>query len=162
MRTHTRSRSDATGLQPPSSCRIPPPELRPRLQLGDLMSGRAFDNGCHCLESRQAAVNELRGKLTHCACNAPRLQPQLEFLKVSHRVELVWMGGGDNFFFFDDSCHLCYFGNFITQYSLSLYIFKICYSESQKNDIIVEFEDDYKKYYLNLMLFITQIVLPYL
>ena len=89
MRTHTRSRSDATGLQPPSSCRVPPPELRPRLQLGDLMSGRAFDNGCHCLESRQAAVNELRGKLTHCACNAPRLQPQLEFLKVSHRVELV-------------------------------------------------------------------------
>ncbi|XP_023347591.1 phosphatidylinositol 4-kinase beta [Eurytemora carolleeae] len=81
MRTHTRSRSDATGLQPPSSCRIPPPELRPRLQLGDLMSGRAFDNGCHCLESRQAAVNELRGKQTHCACNAPRLQPQLEFLK---------------------------------------------------------------------------------
>jgi hypothetical protein len=81
VRTHTRSRSDATGLQPPSSYRPPPSELRPRLQFGDLMSGRAFDNGCQCLESRQAAVNGLRGELTHCVCSAPRLQPQLEFLK---------------------------------------------------------------------------------
>ena len=133
MRTHTRSRSDATGLQPPSSCRVPPPELRPRLQLGDLMSGRAFDNGCHCLESRQAAVNELRGKLTHCACNAPRLQPQLEFLKVSHRVELVQMvGGGYYFFVFNNSGHLCYFGNFITQNSLFLIFQNLFFSEMIK------------------------------
>ncbi|TRY75537.1 hypothetical protein TCAL_07124 [Tigriopus californicus] len=58
------------------------PELKPRLALGDLTSGRAFDNGCSCFESCQAAVNDLRGNRTHCSCGAPRLAPQQEFIKV--------------------------------------------------------------------------------
>ena len=81
VRTHMRSRSDATGLQP-ASYRLPQLELRPRLQLGDLASGRAFDNGCDCLDTRRAAVNDLRGESVKCVCGAPRLQPQLEFVKV--------------------------------------------------------------------------------
>ncbi len=92
VRTHVRSRSDASGLQhhhqPPPGLRLPGAALgsgasRTRLQLGDLMSGRAFDNGCQCLESRHAAVNDLRGESTVCVCGAPRLEPQQEFLKVS-------------------------------------------------------------------------------
>ena len=79
VRTHTRSRSDATGLQPTSSSlRVPPQDLRPKLQLGDLMSGRAFDNGCFCLDARPVGSRNHK----HCVCGAPRLQPQLEFLKV--------------------------------------------------------------------------------
>jgi len=74
VRTHMRSRSDATGLQPPASARLPVQELRPKLQLGDLMSGRAFDNGCFCLDNRTTISHD-------CVCGAPRLQPQLEFLK---------------------------------------------------------------------------------
>jgi len=82
VRTHMRSRSDATGLQPATSLKLPgAQEIRSRLQLGDLTSGRAFDNGCNCLDSRKAAVNELRGEVTQCLCGAPRLQPQLEFIK---------------------------------------------------------------------------------
>ena len=92
VRTHVRSRSDASGLQhhhqPPPGLRLPGAApgsgaSRTRLQLGDLMSGRAFDNGCQCLESRHAAVNDLRGESTVCVCGAPRLEPQQEFLKVS-------------------------------------------------------------------------------
>jgi len=85
VRTHMRSRSDATGIH------HPPPiglmmnatdlELRPRLQLGDISSGRAFDNGCLCFESQRGVVNQLRGEQNFCVCGAPRLQPQLEFLK---------------------------------------------------------------------------------
>jgi len=74
VRTHVRSRSDATGLQPAASARLPAQELRPKLQLGDLMSGRAFDNGCICLDNRTTVPR-------NCVCGAPRLQPQLEFLK---------------------------------------------------------------------------------
>jgi len=83
VRTHIRSRSDATGLQPQVSLRLPCQELRPRLQLGDLASGRAFDNGCHCLEVRVTAFNNLRreSETSQCECGAPRLQPQLEFIK---------------------------------------------------------------------------------
>jgi len=82
VRTHTRSRSDATGLQPQVSLRLPCQDLRPRLQLGDLASGRAFDNGCNCLETRRAAFHNLRGgEVAQCVCGAPRLQPQLEFIK---------------------------------------------------------------------------------
>jgi len=77
VRTHTRSRSDATGLQPPSVFRAPQQDIRHKLQLGDLMSGRAFDNGCFCLDARPAASRTHK----HCVCGAPRLQPQLEFLK---------------------------------------------------------------------------------
>lgn len=89
-RTHVRSRSDATGLYTsPSAPKMlggsgPNSYLystKPRLTLGDLTSGRAFDNGCSCFTSCKAAVNDLRGKKTHCTCGAPRLAPQQEFIK---------------------------------------------------------------------------------
>jgi len=84
-RTHVRSRSDATGMQPAGAKHLAIPGIthlqRPKLQLGDLTSGRAFDNGCDCFSSCQAAVNELRGDSTQCTCDAPRLAPQQEFVK---------------------------------------------------------------------------------
>ncbi|CAG9823219.1 unnamed protein product [Phaedon cochleariae] len=52
-----------------------------RLCLGDLSSGRAFDSGCACFESCRGVVNDLRGEKTECTCSAPRLTPELEFLR---------------------------------------------------------------------------------
>lgn len=91
-RTHTRSRSDASGMAPaPTStsgvfslhCHAPSPyaPAPPRLTLGDLTSGRAFDNGCRCLDSLSTAVNDLRGVKSTCVCSAPRLAPQQEFCR---------------------------------------------------------------------------------
>lgn len=54
-RGHHRSQSDASAL------RLATPTGR---HLGDLASGRAFDNGCLCGEQ--------------CSCGAPRLAPQLQ------------------------------------------------------------------------------------
>ncbi|XP_037303096.1 phosphatidylinositol 4-kinase beta-like, partial [Manduca sexta] len=51
------SQSDASAL------RLATPSAR---HLGDLASGRAFDNGCVCGEQ--------------CSCGAPRLGPQIQFL----------------------------------------------------------------------------------
>lgn len=51
------------------------------LCLGDLASGRAFDNGCRCFESVRGTVNDLRGQRTECTCGAPKLAPQKEFMK---------------------------------------------------------------------------------
>ncbi|XP_041971230.1 phosphatidylinositol 4-kinase beta isoform X2 [Aricia agestis] len=56
-RGHHRSQSDASAL------RLATPTGR---HLGDLASGRAFDNGCLCAEQ--------------CSCGAPRLAPQTHFL----------------------------------------------------------------------------------
>ncbi|XP_047510662.1 phosphatidylinositol 4-kinase beta isoform X1 [Pieris napi] len=56
-RGHHRSQSDASAL------RLATPSGR---HLGDLASGRAFDNGCLCGEQ--------------CSCGAPRLTPQTQFL----------------------------------------------------------------------------------
>ena len=39
---------------------------KPKLSLGDLASGRAFENGCTCFESCKAAVNDLCGRKTYC------------------------------------------------------------------------------------------------
>lgn len=50
---------------------------------GDLMSGRAFDNGCVCqLESSYADMMDilLRGASRSCSCLAPQLQPEMEFI----------------------------------------------------------------------------------
>ncbi len=92
-KTHIRSRSDATGLLSPNNpgggaghhhhhhYHHPPSSSRRRLHLGDLTSGRAFDNGCQCFESCKAAVNDLRGERTTCSCGAPRLAPQQEFVR---------------------------------------------------------------------------------
>lgn len=51
-----------------------------KLALGDLSSGRAFDNGCTCFDSCLGVVNDLRGRKTECTCSAPRLTPELEFM----------------------------------------------------------------------------------
>lgn len=40
-----------------------------KISLGDLSSGRAFDNGCTCFDSCQGVVNDLRGQKTDCFCN---------------------------------------------------------------------------------------------
>lgn len=40
-----------------------------KVSLGDLSSGRAFDNGCTCFDSCQGVVNDLRGQKTDCVCS---------------------------------------------------------------------------------------------
>lgn len=40
-----------------------------KVSLGDLSSGRAFDNGCTCFDSCQGVVNDLRGRKTECKCS---------------------------------------------------------------------------------------------
>lgn len=77
-KTHHRSQSDATGL-----LTITPKLFQPsvRLCLGDLSTGRAFDNGCTCFESVRGTVNDLRGHKTVCTCSAPKLAAQREFVK---------------------------------------------------------------------------------
>lgn len=63
-KTHQRSQSDASALLPGirkvNNCA--------KLCLGDLSSGRAFDNGCLCFESCEGVVNDLRGQKTQCSC----------------------------------------------------------------------------------------------
>lgn len=41
--------------------------------MGDLSSGRAFDNGCTCFDSCQGVVNDLRGKRIECSCNVSEI-----------------------------------------------------------------------------------------
>ena len=82
-KTHMRSRSDVSGCTTTASRTVfpPPPSPSPKLQLGDLTSGRAFDNNCQCQDSLSSAVNDLRGMSTACVCNSPRLAPEQEFVK---------------------------------------------------------------------------------
>ena len=61
---HIRNLSNA-GL-PGGSLQVPSVIPLKRLALGDLTSGRAFDNGCACFESCKAAVNDLKGRKTYC------------------------------------------------------------------------------------------------
>ncbi|XP_044737801.1 phosphatidylinositol 4-kinase beta isoform X2 [Chrysoperla carnea] len=82
-KTHHRSQSDASAL---IRCTTAVPtvigiQTPPKLSLGDLSSGRAFDNGCTCFETCQGVVNDLRGRKTECVCSAPRLAPELEFMQ---------------------------------------------------------------------------------
>lgn len=76
-KTHHRSQSDATGILNISKFTHMPPKLC----LGDLNSGRAFDNGCSCYESVRGAVNDLLGNQIVCSCGAPKLSPQKEFMR---------------------------------------------------------------------------------
>ncbi|XP_033340009.1 phosphatidylinositol 4-kinase beta fwd isoform X2 [Megalopta genalis] len=78
-KTHQRSQSDATGLF--QTLRRSHSGTINKVSLGDLSSGRAFDNGCTCFYSCQGVVNDLRGQKTDCICNAPRLAPELEFIQ---------------------------------------------------------------------------------
>lgn len=50
-------------------------------QIGDLNSGKAFDNNCLCLNTKNAVCDELKGEKFKCKCGAPRLQAQNEFVK---------------------------------------------------------------------------------
>ncbi|CAG9765302.1 unnamed protein product [Ceutorhynchus assimilis] len=77
-KSHQRSQSDASALLGLSG---PKTSVPAKLCLGDLSSGRAFDNGCMCFESRRSVVNDLRGEKTECVCMAPRLSPELEFMQ---------------------------------------------------------------------------------
>lgn len=82
IKTHHRSQSDATGLLNKSLTLNNAIFTTPvQLCLGDLASGRAFDNGCRCFESVRGAMNDLRGQRTECTCRAPKLAPQKEFMK---------------------------------------------------------------------------------
>ncbi|KAJ8674281.1 hypothetical protein QAD02_005543 [Eretmocerus hayati] len=78
-KTHQRSQSDATGLF--HNARRNHSGVTNKISLGDLSSGRAFDNGCTCFDSCQGIVNDLRGQKTDCVCDAPRLAPELEFIR---------------------------------------------------------------------------------
>ncbi|KAL6448919.1 hypothetical protein ACFW04_000577 [Cataglyphis niger] len=78
-KTHQRSQSDATGLF--QTIRRSHSGIINKVSLGDLSSGRAFDNGCTCFYSCQGVVNDLRGQKTDCFCNAPRLAPEFEFIQ---------------------------------------------------------------------------------
>ncbi|KAB7505196.1 Phosphatidylinositol 4-kinase beta [Armadillidium nasatum] len=85
-KTHQRSRSDATvalqvGNLHSKSHKRTPSSGSVRNYLGDLTSGRAYDNGCMCFDSEEARCNSLRGKTTDCHCGAPRLSPELEFVR---------------------------------------------------------------------------------
>lgn len=87
-KTHHRSQSDATVLLSGSRLSaaakmpsLPFPTTPAKLCLGDLTSGRAFDNGCTCFESVRGTVNDLLGHKTVCMCGAPKSAPQKEFMK---------------------------------------------------------------------------------
>ncbi|KAH8365482.1 hypothetical protein KR093_001262 [Drosophila rubida] len=102
-KTHHRSQSDATVLltdsrsahtlsishrmyqQPPYTTQTLP-STPAKLCLGDLTSGRAFDNGCTCFETVRGQVNGLLGQRTLCSCGAPRTAPQKEFMKALMNV----------------------------------------------------------------------------
>lgn len=77
-KTHHRSQSDATGMLNILK-KLPGPPMK--LSLGDLSTGRAFDNGCLCFESQRGAVNDLLGQETVCSCGAPKLASEKEFMK---------------------------------------------------------------------------------
>lgn len=78
-KTHHRSQSDATGMLHEQFKKPLMPSVK--LCLGDLSSGRAFDNGCVCFESQRGAVNDLLGQQTVCSCGAPKLASEREFMK---------------------------------------------------------------------------------
>lgn len=79
-KTHHRSQSDATGLLN-GSLSIKLQQTPIRLCLGDLSTGRAFDNGCSCFDTVRGTVNGLLGQKTVCICGVSKLAPQREFMK---------------------------------------------------------------------------------
>lgn len=76
-KTHQRSQSETSAIVQGSKKN----SSSTKLSLGDLSSGKAFDNGCLCFESCQSIVNDLKGRKTECNCMAPRLAPELEFMQ---------------------------------------------------------------------------------
>jgi hypothetical protein len=102
-KTHSRTRSDITGIQNSfiNSRSLSLNSLKSCI--GDLNSGRAFDNNCICFDIlsqsnnnsqkiingfnddtkiiKQSSNNNLIPNDIKCVCNAPRLAPELEFTK---------------------------------------------------------------------------------
>ena len=60
----------------------------------DLMSGKAFDNGCICQQSSYTNLVEslLSGGSSSCKCFAPQLQPEIEFVNALMDIG-VTLGG---------------------------------------------------------------------
>ena len=105
VKTHSRTRSDTTGIQ--NSFMINRSHSLNSLKsfIGDLMSGRAFDNNCMCFDIiaqqqmngcginnkydfnddikiiRPTVANINHDLNLKCVCNAPRLAPELEFTR---------------------------------------------------------------------------------
>lgn len=70
-----RSQSDATGLFSGSiSLHTKLQQTQIRLCLGDLSTGRAFDNGCTCFDTVRGTVNGLLGQKTVCSCGVSELK----------------------------------------------------------------------------------------
>ncbi|KAH9513632.1 Phosphatidylinositol 4-kinase beta [Bulinus truncatus] len=81
-KTHQRSKSEATaGILMKHSETTPSMTTPSGHIVGDLSTGRAFDNGCQCHLQSEAVLNNLKGRETVCQCDAPRLLPQEEFIK---------------------------------------------------------------------------------
>jgi hypothetical protein len=117
--THSRARSDTTGIIMTNSIlnNTRSSSTFLKLTIGDLMSGRAFDNNCNCLDvhllNHEFKMNSLSKNPQHeehlnreniprsisnidfeCKCNAPRLAPEFEFTKalISIGKKLVRLG----------------------------------------------------------------------
>ncbi|XP_055327654.1 phosphatidylinositol 4-kinase beta-like isoform X2 [Paramacrobiotus metropolitanus] len=74
-KSHHRSKSDATGNKEPVKTTI-----------GDLTSAKAFHSGCTCFETTANVMHELRGEPVECTCQAPRLAPEMEFIKALIKI----------------------------------------------------------------------------
>ena len=91
-KSHHRSYSETTFARTTLLPSLPSPSspLNPKESLGDLSSGRAFDNGCICSElSRPVPTPDICHKMVTfpnvqqscCSCGAARLSSQLEFIR---------------------------------------------------------------------------------
>ncbi|KAF6020021.1 PI4KB [Bugula neritina] len=81
-KAHSRTRSEATGIVLSSEPSIGSASSRNNAA-GDLMSGKAFDNGCICrLDNYAEVVHSLLsgGGSQQCRCCAHQLQPEMEFV----------------------------------------------------------------------------------
>lgn len=81
-KTHQRSQSDASALITAGLRRS---NSAAKLCLGDLSTGKAFDNGCFCFDTCQGVVNDLRGKKTDCCCS-------VSWIWGCFLVVLIWWG----------------------------------------------------------------------
>lgn len=106
-KTHYRSHSDATVSRPNNGSnlhqsiicnhhqgnslkpnQIVSTSISSRSVLGDLSSGRAFDNGCRCFSETQTSCSfclpaqvSKQVSLIECHCGAPRIKPEYEFIR---------------------------------------------------------------------------------
>ncbi|GAV04312.1 hypothetical protein RvY_14613 [Ramazzottius varieornatus] len=85
---HHRSRSDITGGSTTTSSAAPPAVAQHPVKstIGDLASAKAFHSGCTCFESTVNVMHELKGEPVVCTCQAPRLAPEIEFVKALVKI----------------------------------------------------------------------------